>query len=301
MKNTILWSLLLFNLIATKSKGQANMHITEQLLNGVIRIEAFTKNNTSTGTGFFFDFYQDAERKIPIPVIITNKHVVNGYENIKLFFKKAKNNEPDYSPPFVISIKNDSTTVIQHPEKNIDLVAIPIAGIINELEKRGIGIYYVATEESRIPSDSAQREDLKSIEDIWMIGYPNGLWDFQNNMPIVRKGITATTPYLDYNGKKEFLIDVAAFGGSSGSPVFFYRDIYTDKKTYQAKIGTKLYLLGILYAGPLYTVDGKIIKTNSTDSLLKTSQIISNIPMNLGYVIKASKILDFKDILLGKK
>jgi len=44
-----------------------------------------------------------------------------------------------------------------------------------------------------------------------MIGYPSGLWDTKNNLPIVRKGITATTPYFDYNGKREFLVDIAAF------------------------------------------------------------------------------------------
>jgi hypothetical protein len=25
-----------------------------------------------------------------------------------------------------------------------------------------------------------------------MIGYPNGIWDAKNNLPVIRKGITAT-------------------------------------------------------------------------------------------------------------
>lgn len=275
------------------------MHITEQLLDGVIRIEAIAKNKKSTGTGFFFQFYVDESKKIAIPVIITNKHVVNGYDSIRLFFRIGIDSQPAYAPPFIKTIKDDATTVIQHPEKDVDLVAIPVAPITNELKENGIETFYISSDDKEIPTDSAQREDLKAIEDIWMIGYPNGLWDAKNNMPIVRKGITATIPYLDYNGRREFLIDVAAFGGSSGSPVYFYRDLYTDKRTYQAKIGTKLYLLGILYAGPLYSVDGKIVKTNSIDSLLTTSQIVSNIPMNLGYVIKADKIDAFRTILLS--
>lgn len=70
---------------STNSSAQQNMHITEQLLNGTIRIEAFNKNGKSTGTGFYFTFYADSGKKIPIPVIITNKHVVNGFDQIRLF------------------------------------------------------------------------------------------------------------------------------------------------------------------------------------------------------------------------
>jgi hypothetical protein len=39
---------------ASKSNAQNKMHITEQLLNGTIRIEAINGTQVSTGTGFFF-------------------------------------------------------------------------------------------------------------------------------------------------------------------------------------------------------------------------------------------------------
>lgn len=52
-----------------------------------------------------------------------------------------------------------------------------------------------------------------------MVGYPDGIWDEFNNQPIVRRGITATHPKNDFNGKGEFLIDAVCFPGSSGSPV----------------------------------------------------------------------------------
>ena len=51
--------------------------------------------------------------------------------------------------------------------------------------------------------------ELSAIEEIIMIGYPVGIWDSANNMPIVRKGITATRPDIDYEGRKEFMIDAA--------------------------------------------------------------------------------------------
>ena len=288
MKTKLTFIALLFS--AVISIAQQEMHVTEQLLNSTIRIEAFDKQGLTTGSGFFFIF--KGNNKSVAPVIITNKHVVQGSDSIRLFFKTSVNNKPNYGEPAIVTIANTGLSVVQHPNKDIDLVAIPIVPIESILDKKKINIYSISIEETNIASDSIQKKELKSIEDILMIGYPNGLWDIKNNRPIVRKGITATSSFIDYNGKKEFLVDVAAFGGSSGSPVFFYQDIYTDKD-YITKAGPYFYLLGVLYAGPLYSVTGELIKTNPTISNVRT-----NIPMNLGYVIKASEILKFRKIFI---
>lgn len=274
--------------------AQNQMDITEQLINGTVRIEAKNGNKTSIGTGFFFTFYKtDDKNSISVPVIITNKHVVNGFRNIKLFFKKRINSKPDYNKPFVVEIINSPNTVVHHPNNNIDLVAIPLASILTDLNKNKIDLFYISADKKLIPNDSIQKQELKSIEDVIMIGYPSGLWDIKNNLPITRTGTTATTPYLDYNGKREFLIDIAAFGGSSGSPVFVNRGMYMDKQRNVGVMSSQLFLLGILYGGPLYTVDGKLEMSyfNQPNQNFK-----SKIPMNLGYVIKASELLEFEKI-----
>lgn len=281
--------LISFDLIA-----QDSPHISEQLINTTIRIEAYNNiDSISAGTGFFYTIKSDSP-KYEIPLIITNKHVIKGFKEIKLHFKTAKNNKPNNEKSQIITIPNDTTFVFEHPNNKTDLVAIPIAGIVTESKRRGIDLSYITMDKKAIPSDSIQKIELKSIEDVLMIGYPNGLWDLKNNLPIVRKGITATTPYLDFNGERVFLIDIAAFNGSSGSPVYFYRDIYTDKN-YRAKIGPKLYLLGILYAGPLFSVKGKITKINEVD-FGNSSEVKTQIPMNIGYVIKASELFDFEKV-----
>ncbi|HGH6417174.1 TPA: hypothetical protein ACJL3H_000522 [Neisseria meningitidis] len=128
-----------------------------------------------------------------------------------------------------------------------------------------------------------------------MIGYPNGLWDSKNNLPIFRTGITATHPAIDFEGKKEFMIDVACFPGSSGSPVFKYipaglRKIENDGFAITADETFKL--MGILYAGPQQTISGEIYITTVNKPIS-----VSSIPINLGFVIKAEKLLDFKPIL----
>lgn len=46
---------------------------------------------------------------------------------------------------------------------------------------------------------------LDAMEDVIMVGYPVGLWDSVNNRPIFRRGITATDPKVDFEGKKNFM------------------------------------------------------------------------------------------------
>jgi len=129
-----------------------------------------------------------------------------------------------------------------------------------------------------------------------MIGYPNGIWDEKNNMPIIRRGITATSPKYDYNGLPIFVIDCACFPGSSGSPVLIFdQGGYMDAKGNLNLGGSRVLLLGALFAGPQHVAEGEI---KTIDVPLQHVPIsLSKIPNNLGFVVKANKIHDFKAIL----
>jgi hypothetical protein len=138
-------------------------------------------------------------------------------------------------------------------------------------------------------------DELTAVEEILMVGYPSGISDRANNYPIFRKGITATHPANRYEDRDEFMIDAACYPGSSGSPVFLYNLGNYVSKQGGTVIGTRFLFLGILYAGPQYTATGQIkIVTipERQDTLAQTS-----IPINLGNVIRASKLLDFETIL----
>ena len=126
-----------------------------------------------------------------------------------------------------------------------------------------------------------------------MIGYPNGIWDSVNNMPIFRKGTTATNPLIDYNGKKEIMIDIAAFPGSSGAPVLIFNEGgYRDKKGNMYWGNSRIILLGVLYAGPQATATGEIIMTPN----IQRPIAVSHIPNNLGLVIKSERILELEKL-----
>src|SRR5690606_7831749 len=132
-----------------------------------------------------------------------------------------------------------------------------------------------------------------ALEDVLMIGYPNGIWDSVNNMPIFRKGTTATNPLIDYNGKKEIMIDIAAFPGSRGSPVLIFNEGgYRDKNGNMYVGASRVILLGILYAGPQATATGEIIMTPN----LQRPILLSQIPNNLGLIIKSERIIEMEEL-----
>jgi V8-like Glu-specific endopeptidase len=132
------------------------------------------------------------------------------------------------------------------------------------------------------------------MDDITMIGYPNGIWDETHNFPVFRKGITATNPRYDWNGNKEFLIDCACFPGSSGSPV-----LLLNMGGYFTRMGmqlgsVRLKLLGILYAGlqPTAEDDIEVVEV----PVVQKPVAVSQIPNNLGVVIKSEFLKDFDSL-----
>ena len=129
-----------------------------------------------------------------------------------------------------------------------------------------------------------------------MVGYPIGIWDSVNNMPLLRAGVTSTAPGRDYEGRAEFVIDAACYPGSSGSPVLLWDNGPYMKKTGETVMGGyRIKLLGILYAGPMQTTTGEIqVVTIPTKQV---SVALSRTPVNLGFVIKAKKIQDFDSVL----
>jgi hypothetical protein len=127
------------------------------------------------------------------------------------------------------------------------------------------------------------------------VGYPNGISDAVNNVPVCRRGITATPAYLNFEERTEFLIDAAIYPGSSGSPVFIFNQSgWTDRSGQTLMGGLRIMLVGIVYATAQHSVEGELkIVPAPTDRTMA----ISKIPNNIGVCIKASRILDFEPIL----
>ena len=274
------------------------LSIFEQMQFATTRIDTEDeKGNTYSGTGFFFN-YKLTNGSI-VPLIITNKHVVEKMSIGRVVMTQADKNGDPIFLSYTVTINQFEKQWLFHPDPKVDLCAFPLMFIINYAKSHGVNLFYKAFDETLIPNKETIHS-LDAVEDIFMVGYPNGLWVAVNNKPIVRKGITATDVKYDYNGRKEFVIDAASFPGSSGSPIFICNNGgYTDKKgsVYIGK--SRIILLGVLYAGPQLKISGdvKVVTIPTAEQKIMSE---TRIPTNLGYVIKSERILDFIPLINQK-
>lgn len=259
-----------------------NLTLAEKLLYSTVKLTA-SKNGipVSTGTGFFMSFVKRSDQFVP--AIVTNKHVLQDADQITATCHFADGNKP--SGQFVAcNMLVASDSYIEHPEPDVDLCAIPIGDILNQANDAGTPIFVQWLDKSIIPAEN-DWQYFDAMEEVTMIGCPNGISDEVNNLPIARRGITASPLSRKYNGKDEFLVDMACFPGSSGSPVFVYdRTGYLDRRANTYRMGEqRIVLVGILYAGPQITNNGQII-------LGQQPRVLVAAMMHLGNVIRSSAL-----------
>ena len=279
-----------------EAKGEAlphNLSNSEQLAHSTVRIETTKASGEGSGTGFFYRFVDKGDTYVP--AIVTNKHVIEGsLRGSFVLTEKDDDENPIYGKYQRFYFDDFQNQWTPHPDKEIDLCAMPIAPILHQAEKRELKFFYISLDKSLLLTEE-ELNDLILMEDVVMVGYPNGIWDEKNNMPIFRKGITATHPNLDWNGRPEFLIDAACFPGSSGSPVFLFNQGGYATKSGGLVIGpSRVKLLGVLYAGPQHSVSGEIRVVQVPTQNVPVA--VSSIPNNLGIVIKSSQLTAFDRI-----
>ena len=263
------------------------MDLLTGLLYSTVRLEVTKASGTSVGTGFFFFALQEGDKGVLL--LITNKHVVDGGTELRflMHLQDAAGGPSGHS----IGVTHDLGQVVNHPDPQIDLCGIPISAALSTAQEQGRPIFYRTLGKNLFPGVEPSSSP-GSIEDILMIGYPNGLWDTANNMPIVRRGITATSPSVRFEGRPEFMIDAACFPGSSGSPVFLFERSAQQPRP-NVLIGQRFCFLGVLYAGPTLDSHGKF----RVSPIPTTSSGAGSVMMHLGLVVQAREVLRVEDEL----
>lgn len=266
---------------------------TNKLSSTTILIEAMSATSTSRGTGFMFAFMKSPESAIPL--LITNKHVLDGADQLRLRFSTSSPGDATKRTGVAeyVLLSGLNNFIVRHPDQDVDLAAVMIAPILSDLEQRGLNGFGVMFAENDIITDE-ELQNTPIAEEILMIGYPTGLSDYKHNLPIVRKGIIASDPRIPFDGKDHFLIDCACFPGSSGSPVVTKEQNFFKNAQGNLVMGSKRSaLMGILWGGPTYNSEGEIIVRDIPTVATPIAQVRQMI--NLGFVVNAARILDLKN------
>ncbi|BCW89948.1 hypothetical protein sos41_31160 [Alphaproteobacteria bacterium SO-S41] len=259
----------------------------------VVRIEAGVPGNPRAlqhGTGFFFAMDVLGRE---LPIIISNKHVLSGASYLSFEMARQKNNRREFAPPEVVRFRGGALPVFEHPDPEVDLAAVPLAPIWNEMQKRGVEPFPLVEFIGSLPPPYIEQA-IHAATPALMVGFPQGLLDEVNNLPLVRRGIFATPYSANYMGKEEFVVDIAAFPGSSGSPVYaVFEGVLPTEWGFTHLNHPVAFLAGILWGGPQFAAEGKMIP-------MAVPQMgpITAIPAHLGYCIKARRILELKPLIV---
>lgn len=244
-------------------------------------LQIFTLDDTrshaiGSGTGFAFALRYGKDKIIP--VLVTNKHVLSGCSYIAVIFTcKKEDGGPDIGNTVQVTIATKDSK--EHDTQ--DLAVLPLGGALDALKKANKQPFCTVISEDIILT-AEEWKSLNAVEHIIAFGYPDGLRDDKNNLPIIRSGTTATHPSYDFQGRPEFLADIPCYYGSSGSPVFVLKN-------------NQLFLIGIEYKMRVIRTETPLPNGLGTLSGVK---IPLQVPANLAQVIKSSELLSLASKLL---
>lgn len=274
-------------------------HFTEDNLFAVVRLRTVSDGGEGFGTGFF------ASGKISGNTgrvfLITNKHVIRGAKSGSMRMHEGTDNKPT-GKTFEVVLDSFESRFIHHPNPDVDLCAMGFAPIKLRANELGITPFVKPLKPDVFPTQK-MLEDLTAVEPVTMYGFPIGLSDEANNLPIIRRGTTASHPSISFDGKPYGVADIACFPGSSGSPVFYMdRGIMLKKRSddwiRDMSFGEGYFFLGVLFAGPSHTGSGAI----AIEEIPTQSSISVRVPqmIHLGYYVKAHAVRELLDLAESK-
>lgn len=265
--------------------------IAEQLFFNTVRIDTVTANGAQgAGTGFFFGHKFGGDKQALF--VVTNKHVVMGMREGRFSFLKQKDGQPTLGDGFTLNVgpQDWPNMWFGHPDPNVDIAICPLVPLLEFVKQQhGTDLFFRAVETSMIPTEEQTRE-LDAVEPVTFIGYPNGVWDSKNLLPVARRGTTASPIEVDFEGTPRFLIDASVFGGSSGSPVFILNQGSFATKDGGFVVGSRFHFVGVIAAVFFRTHLNQIVPVPIPTQVQPMAQQQEMI--DLGIVFKARTVVE---------
>jgi hypothetical protein len=271
--------------------------IAEQLFFTTVRIDTDTAHyGLGSGTGFFLSHKIN---EVEYLFVVTNKHVVMGVEEGKFSFLKQKEGMPALGDGFTLKIASNewSKMWFGHPDTSIDIAICPLGPLLQFVKQQhGTDLFFRSVSTEIIPT-KVQLAELDALESVTFVGYPNGVWDRKNLLPVVRQGTTASPIAVDFEGTPRFIIDASVFGGSSGSPVFILNQGSWATKQGGLVAGSRILFVGVIAAVFFRTQMNQIIPEpipTQIQPMVKQQEMI-----DLGIVCKAHTVVETVEAFLN--
>lgn len=90
--------------------------------------------------------------------------------------------------------------MVRAPDPAVDITICPFGPLEAHVKaQHDVELFYRYVNTEMIPSPE-QAASLDALESVTFIGYPNGIWDRKNLLPVARRGMTATPMAVDFEG-----------------------------------------------------------------------------------------------------
>jgi hypothetical protein len=216
-------------------------NVSEQLLYTVTRI--WVDGGQRGGTGILFNINNPRDASQSIPFLVTHHSVLANAEKLLLTFAKSDGlGRPTEGDRLRIEFQIQSHGLFTNAD--LEVAALPIGGLLNEALKSEIKLYFKTLSADLIPSDDAI-SSLSIMENVYLLGFANQLNLVDNDIPVIKHGITATPCRLPLGGKPHFLVDTDILKGMEGGPVLLVNQGgFSTEKGFT--IGSRILLLGMI-------------------------------------------------------
>lgn len=269
--------------------------VTKRLLFNTVRIDTILEDGSEgSGTAFIVEHAHARGRR---RFIVTNRHLVEGVRRGGVIFTRGHHGQPLIGQRFHLGIDEFPHAWFMHPDPAIDLAIVPLRPLEQAAQAQGIELYVHAVDTRLVP-DAATIRAFDALEDVLFVGYPSGVWDQVNLMPILRRGTTATPMALDFEGRAEFLIDAAVYPGSSGSPVF----VGQPERLRGAPTGDRRLLLAGVVSAVFFREEAqRLVPAPVPATVRRDLPLVMGAEMiDLGLVIKARAVTDVIEAYLAR-
>src|ERR1035437_228187 len=232
MKNS--WSVIAIVWLGTFPNPAGGQVLNEAFLHSTVLV-SFAQDplHQSFDSGFFV--FRPIDGNKGHVVLVTNRHVLpppGVAKTIRIrVATKTGAETPQIRSIEVPVVGNDGKylpSVALHPNPQFDIAVVNVTGSIQQENIQGAWLPF----ELFATPEKLTNENITVGDEIFLLGYPDAIYDPRNAYPVLRVGIIATVPTEGYAFNESlrkryglpdkidgFLIDANVFPGSSGSVV----------------------------------------------------------------------------------